>query len=128
MQAVLQSDPLLRLLCRQLAKGITPKASIWRLRSTFAQVNVAVREAALSPSAADTLLAFEGAYQTHFLPTAAGHPATKGMELVISSSSGITAIHHTCQKEMRAEDGGSLLRSPGCQVLAALHSAQLGAG
>ena len=49
------------------------------------QVNVAGRDAAMSPAAADTLTAFEGVFQTHFLPKTAGHPATKGVELAIGT-------------------------------------------
>lgn len=52
------------------------------------QVNVAGRDAALSPGAADTLAAFQGTFQTHFLPKTAGSPAAKAVELSITTPAG----------------------------------------
>lgn len=53
---------------------------------------MAARSAAVAPSAADTLSAFEGAFQTHFLPKTAGHPAMRGVELVVGNSAGERAV------------------------------------
>ena len=52
------------------------------------QVNVAGRDAALSPPASDSLSAFKGTYKTHLLPKNAGYPATKGMEISIAGQGG----------------------------------------
>jgi len=52
------------------------------------QVNVASRDAAISPPASDSLSAFKGSYKTHLLPKNAGYPATKGMEISIGGQDG----------------------------------------
>jgi hypothetical protein len=55
-------------------------------------VNVAGRDAAISPPASDSLSAYKGTYKTHLLPKNAGYPATKGMDLTISGQAGETRV------------------------------------
>lgn len=56
-------------------------------RARTAQVNIAGRDAALSPGASDTLAAFAGTYATHQLPAAEGGQAVLGAEVVVTVNS-----------------------------------------
>jgi hypothetical protein len=48
------------------------------------QVNIAGRDAALSPGASDTLAAFAGTYATHQLPAEEGGQVAPGAEVVVT--------------------------------------------
>lgn len=52
-----------------------------------AQVNIAGRDAALSPGASDTLAAFAGTYATYQLPAAEGGQVKQGAEVVVTVNS-----------------------------------------
>ena len=56
-------------------------------RAHTAQVNIAGRDAALSPGASDTLAAFAGTYATHQLPAAEGGQVVQGAEVVVTVNS-----------------------------------------
>ena len=51
------------------------------------QVNIAGRDAALSPGSSDTLAAFAGTYATHQLPAAEGGQVVQGAEVVVTVNS-----------------------------------------
>lgn len=51
------------------------------------QVNIASRDAALSPAASDTLAVFAGTYATHLLPDAEGGQVSAGAEVVVTVNS-----------------------------------------
>ena len=50
------------------------------------QVNIASRNAALSPGATDPIGIFAGVYTTHYLPTAEGKNVRSGPELSIATN------------------------------------------
>ncbi|KAK9819073.1 hypothetical protein WJX81_008479, partial [Elliptochloris bilobata] len=51
------------------------------------KVNIAGRDAALSPGASDTLAVFAGTYATHLLPAAEGGQVSPGAEVVVTVNS-----------------------------------------
>jgi hypothetical protein len=63
----------------------------------YVQVNIAARNAAVSPGRSDSLAAFAGSYRTHLLPDSPGKPSKPGVVLDIGvGSQGTPSTFTSC--------------------------------